>query len=440
MDHDDSRTRARALEVVAAVAERLSDPRHVAAHATPTAEYAGSLLANGHAGVALLFIELGRWEPRWNVPGTAHLLASVAGLKGAASRVGLFGGLAGLGFACRLVASEQEGYLSVRQHVRSPVNATAVRLAAALHERFSHGEPNLGVNDYDLFYGLTGLGTYLLAEDKADDGGLVGVIDALSLLAGTREIAGHRVPSAWVERTPLIGYPQGYLNLGLAHGLAGVLAFLASALLVGVEFPRQRETVEHLATWLLAQRRPDRRGRLCWPRILSFGEVTGVANTTPLTQLGWCYGSVGVANALRLAARALHRPEWMRDAITTMRDGFDVAGDLDHVRDAGICHGWAGLLCLVLRALDDVTEPQARDALQELSTTLAERVLGQFEPDSRFGFRAVHGNEMYDDPGFALGAAGTALALHAYATGQPPRSGWDSALLLVPPPVDGSAE
>jgi hypothetical protein len=64
---------------------------------------------------------------------------------------------------------------------------------------------------------------------------------------------------------------------------------------------------------------------------------------------------------------------------------------------------------------------------------LARRAIALYDPQARFGFRARDPDtwELIDMSGFLEGAAGTALALHAYASGEPPASGWDAALLAI---------
>jgi hypothetical protein len=63
---------------------------------------------------------------------------------------------------------------------------------------------------------------------------------------------------------------------------------------------------------------------------------------------------------------------------------------------------------------------------------MAARTLAQFHPEYRFGFRAALTDvpQGADVPGFLEGAAGTALALDAYADGRT-TTDWDMALLLA---------
>lgn len=46
--------------------------------------------------------------------------------------------------------------------------------------------------------------------------------------------------------------PEGHVNLGFAHGVAGILAFLAAAAEAGV--PAAREPLEQGVRWFVAQR------------------------------------------------------------------------------------------------------------------------------------------------------------------------------------------
>ncbi|GHF39991.1 lanthionine synthetase C family protein [Streptomyces morookaense] len=433
-----SQTRTRARSVVQDVAERLADPRYVAEHTTPVPPgLMGTLLAGGHAGVALLFAELSHDDGRLRQAADAHLAACARGMKGSAARVGLFSGLAGLGFACDAVATGGGGteHAVLRDKVRAAVDPTALRLSATVRDRL-RGAGGLQMLDYDLLYGLTGVGTYLLVESisksgAADDTVLRSVLDTLQHFDGTRDVDGIPVP-AWTvgRRTP--ASPHGYVSLGLAHGVAGPLALMSTALLHGVQHSGLNRAVEGLAEWCLTQLRDDGQGRPAWPRLLEIDATGRAAPTAPATLLGWCYGSASVAAALHRAARALGRDDWADRARAVLLDAFRNTNDLARVTEPHLCHGWSGLLQIVLRT---GTPGSPDPELSTLATTLAERLLDQYDPAAPFGFRTdlglPHGRQ--DEPGFLLGAAGNALALHTYATGRPPASGWDMALLLAAP-------
>lgn len=438
--------RTRARDVVQDVAERLADPRYVAGHATPVPPgLTGTLLAGGHAGVALLFAELSHDDHRLRPAADAHLTVCVRSLKNTAARVGLFSGLAGLGFACGAVATGGggAGHAALRDKIRAAVEPAALRLSTTVRDRL-RGAGGLQMPDYDLLYGLTGLGTYLLAESGSEPGPgsgsvpgsaecatLHSVLDALRHVDGTRDADGIPIP-AWTvgQRTP--ASPHGYVSLGLAHGVAGPLALLSTALLHGVKHPGLSRSVAGLAEWCLTQLRDDSRGRPAWPRLLEIDATGRAAPTAPATLLGWCYGSASVASALHQAARALGRDDWAHRATAVLLDAFRNTDDLARVTEPHLCHGWAGLLQIVLRA---GTPGSPDPELSALADTLAGRLLDQYDPAAPFGFRTDLGlpQGRQDEPGFLLGAAGNALALHTYATGRRPASRWDMALLLGGP-------
>src|SRR6185369_7304354 len=94
--------------------------------------------------------------------------------------------------------------------------------------------------------------------------------------------------------------PEGYTNLGLAHGVPGVIAILARYITAGVDVARARVLLEagvdylRYVAWLPSQ--PNSQARVAW-----------------------CYGDLGVAIALMSAGTALGRDDWRRDALDLAR-------------------------------------------------------------------------------------------------------------------------
>ncbi|MFE0104632.1 lanthionine synthetase C family protein [Streptomyces sp. NPDC059009] len=431
---DVQRLRARARHIADDVADRLADPAFVDRHLTATPKLEGSLLTNGAAGTALLLAEAGHAQGAYREQTRAHLGLWAQRLRAAPARIGLFSGLAGLGFACGAASSaDDDTYAHLRGQVRAAVLAATPGLSTAIGRRIDGTGTALTMVDHDVVYGLTGLGVYLLAE-APDSRALAQVTDTLIRLSATREVTGHRIP-AWATRRVDDGTESGLLNLGLAHGLAGSLAFLSLALLVGAERPGQRQAVHDMAAWLLNERRDGPDGAAWWPRTLRL-DATGAATVTdPPTQLAWCYGTLSVCTALRLAGQAGERPDWVRDAKRDLIRAFDDLSGAD-VTASHLCHGWAGLLQITSRTRDG---HPGDDELTGLTHTLAARVLNSYDAQAPFGFRTdlglPHGPQ--NEPGFLTGAAGNALALHAYGHDQLPATVWDAALLLAPPRAGG---
>ncbi|MFJ5921001.1 lanthionine synthetase C family protein [Kitasatospora sp. NPDC092948] len=426
----------RAARAVAVTARLLADPeetalRRRAAGQAPT----GDGLADGWAGTALLYAELARQDGRYRVP--AHdWLARAAGSAGGGRRtegpesIGLYSTLPALSYAMHRAALSPADYRTARAHLGGQVALVAGRLAARELRRVAGAAGCTRLEAYDLISGLTGLGGHLLELYESEEsaaGALEQVLTALVAL--TRPLG--PLPGWWVAQDVRTYGPaapeQGHANLGLAHGVPGPLALLALAWRQGVRVPGQQEAVHTLAEWLLAQRREDPAGGW-WPESVELPSETRAdrpADRPP--RASWCYGSPGIARALHLAGAALDVPHWREAGISALRHALARPGSAP--TDAGLCHGWGGLLQTTWRLAQDSGDPQLAAEVPRL----AERLLDLHEEERPFGFAApVRRGDWADDPaGFLTGAAGAALALHTFATGAAPATRWDRALLLA---------
>jgi hypothetical protein len=134
-----------------------------------------------------------------------------------------------------------------------------------------------------------------------------------------------------------------------------------------------------------------------------------------------------MARALYLAGAVTGEKDWQNTAHAAMHGALAAAND-HTIHDFALCHGWAGLLQITWRMAYDTGDA----AYAEAADKLAARISNGFDPETAFGFRYTHpaAPVSTDRPGFLEGAAGIALALHCHATGEPPVTNWDAALLL----------
>ncbi len=154
-------------------------------------------------------------------------------------------------------------------------------------------------HEYGILRGLGGVGLY--AIERADARLIQCVVDVLERAAVTDEPGRtFHIPSAHTN------YPDhfagGQFNLGLSHGIAGALSFLASAH-DHVPSASLRELIEDVVRWLLARERPD--GHSAFPAIA----VPGGRDLE--SDAGWAHGDAGVAFAIVAAGVRLHRPDWI---------------------------------------------------------------------------------------------------------------------------------
>jgi hypothetical protein len=213
-------------------------------------------------------------------------------------------------------------------------------------------------------------------------------------------------------------------NLGLAHGVPGVIAFLGQACAAGVSQQRARSVLDGAVSWLMSQDSAD-----------GFGYWIGPDHKRETARLAWCYGDPGVAAALLVAARSVGEPAWETAALEIARRAtgrpFEQAG----IKDAGLCHGAAGLGHLFNRMFQATGEACLADAAR----FWFERTIRMQRQGRGVGGYEAWGPGVNDettwvaDPGLLTGAAGTALALLAATTDVEPA--WDKALLVAIPPL-----
>ena len=276
---------------------------------------------------------------------------------------------------------------------------------------------------YDHVSGLVGVAVYALESGDAELLGLV--VDALARLAERRDGgATWFTPPEDLHPDARRNVPYGYYNLGMAHGVAGVIASLAGATSAGID--GAAALLDDAVAWL---ERQVLVGEVAlWPFFV------GRAVDVRPARLAWCYGDPGITLALIAAGGAREREDWLALANRAIDLMHARAYEASGVTGASLCHGSAGLahLCGRLHAATGRRE-LAEMARHWCERTLELRVEGQglggysvwdpFDPDEVGG--DVQG------PGFLAGVAGVALVLAAAASDAPPA--WDRCLLMSQP-------
>ncbi|SDG41309.1 Lanthionine synthetase C-like protein [Sinosporangium album] len=340
-------------------------------------------LAEGTLGLALLHLERG------DLASARPLLAdAVADGVSVGANASLFHGAPALEFVLGCAGRRDP---AVEDAVDRVVSA---RLSAADERRGSERRPSL--KEFDLISGLTGMAALLLSRPRPSSG----LDDVLTYLIGLATPS-EGVPGWWSDDSP--GHEEtvgGHSNHGIAHGIAGPLAMLAIAARRGARIEGQVEAMEVFSRWL------ERFGAFYW---VTRDQLA--ANDPPRTHPGrpsWCYGDLGIARALQLAAIATGDLTKQQAAEDRAYDALTDPVRLGLVIDASLCHGWAGLLAVTRAIAADSRSPQRFSALAEaLSARLAETIAA------------------LPKTGFLEGRTGARLALEGSTT-----TGWTRALLI----------
>jgi hypothetical protein len=211
--------------------------------------------------------------------------------------------------------------------------------------------------------------------------------------------------------------PDGYINLGLAHGVPGVVAILARYIAAGVEVARARRLLDGAVAYLLSVAEPREGARYqAW-----------LPTTRGTPRVAWCNGDLGVAVALLAAAIATDRDDWGATALELAHGMAARPFESSQVIDAGLCHGAAGVAHLFNRMAQATGDAE----LARAADTWFDRAIAMRRSDPIAGYpRAmpVDGAINWEPAADLLtGATGIALALHAAIS--PIEPAWDQLLL-----------
>jgi hypothetical protein len=269
--------------------------------------------------------------------------------------------------------------------------------------------------EYDLINGLTGLGVYLLHRDH--DHELLGEILAY-LVQLTQPVRVHcqTLPGWWATGSPDRRQPQrwdgGHAGFGMAHGIAGPLALLSVAMRRGIIVNRHGDAIHTICAWL-DRWQQSHAERAWWPEVIDRDEMrTGGLAVAGPHRPSWCYGTPGIARAQHLAAIATRDQTRARLAEHALAGCLTDERQLAHLTDAGLCHGWAGLVHTARRAAADAITSDLAAAV-DIAATRMRRHLHE------------HGTPAAD--GLLEGAAGVALVQIPSPATQPT---WDTCLLV----------
>jgi len=341
----------------------------------------------------------------------------------------LFCGVAGIGMAARSYSQDNELLSQAREF-----------LIKTLPKDISYYFSKLGnveTQDYDTIYGLAGIGRYLLffKDEPLFQPLLKKILEYLIQLTDDIPVDDYRVrvvlPGWYIaggnisDHGEQATFPDGYFDLGVAHGISGPLALLSISLLSGVEIQGQRAAIKKIADWL--NRWPDEADQR-WPCFVTPEEHFDGAAIKSVTRDAWCYGAPGVARVLWLAGCALNDGDLKKKAIAAFDGLFARPAATWMITAPTFCHGYAGLLCLTnLMYWDTGLERFAR-----YRKMMIDKVLESFPLQAPFGSenKDLPGPGMFqlDKAGLLEGTAGIALTLLSVI--RPVKTDW-TALFLI---------
>ncbi len=197
-------------------------------------------------------------------------------------------------------------------------------------------------NNFDPIHGSIGKLWYYINSEDQDEKKVNHLIDQfLNALYNNRQENDKGI--FWYDENE---EEKGLVNLGMAHGLPGVLAFLLRLKELGFEHIHLTKLIEGVLQSLLGFKNDI-------SKLSNFPDYhsENINQRNLNSRLGWCYGDLGITNTLLYASKVLEREDVKKEAVqilgTLIPRRMGTSG-LDHFEDysffdTGFCHGLSGI-------------------------------------------------------------------------------------------------
>lgn len=406
----------------AAASDALCDIAH--ALPAPGLEGTDATLGSGEAGFAVFHAYLGKCglsapadAERHGDLMLAHLQSALDKLPTIVDRLDLFSGFMGVAWAANHL--QQLGALQDGEELCDAADQ------AILDGLSNHSGSML----CELIAGLSGIGVYGLARWHRPAGQEIvrRVVHALEESAVVHQ--GLRTwfhAPAKLSAYSLHSYPDGFFNLGLAHGVPGAMAFLARA--ASHQVAGASEILTEAGDWLLRQQRQFRNGSR-----FGYSFLRDPEHEPDGSRVAWCYGDLGLSAAVLLSARYTGHAEWEAAALDLARGTTQRRREDSGVVDAGLCHGAFGNAHILGRMYAATDEQQLLNAALHW---IREGLRMRNEAAGLAGFLAwcplMPGESARDlwqsSAGMIDGICGIGLALMGFLT--PLEPSWDEVFMV----------
>jgi|GEM_PF-544945 len=442
------------LNLIQMLAARLNDPLHVRqqilnpANRNPDpplerAIWSDLSLAGGYPGMVLLFAELDQLFPHdhWDTTAHAYIIQIKKHLeKEGVGNASLFGGLAGICFAIHRASRKGTRYQTLLNTLDKHLLEQIQHSYLEPFQKLLEAGNSIPATYYETIQGLAGIGTYLLIRlhQPGVSEILQHILRLFILMVREKHKDGISYPGWHISKESLfleeerIRYPNGNFNLGLSHGIPGVLVFLSSAFHLSVTERGHTEAIDTIVNWLV-RKRIALSHRFVWPSFISWEEeLKGSLPENPLSRDAWCYGTPGVARSLYIAGSVLERADLKQFAIDSFSSIFNSPEKAWGIPCPTFCHGLSGLLLITHLMASE----SSSSLLTQQTLCLREKLLARFDPILPFGFKSLDPQKQrkefipLDRVDLLEGASGillTLLSLHS-STKQ-----WHLPFLLCPP-------
>lgn len=247
-------------------------------------------------------------------------------------RIGLWEGISGVGFALY--------YLDIDNELKEFRSKICREIERALEVYYSKliKLSELGMEDYDLISGLSGILRYIFIENNWSNTFLVE--NCLKLLLNHTNLFLEYIHNFREESM----YEYRSYNISLSHGLSGILAIFSIAASKKHFMSQQfydslKEVIYKTSNIIFQSRKMVTEEFWIIPSLLNLLE-----EDNSFINLSWCYGLVGISSALALSNKVLERDDICQDIYNNYTHALEYKEKQLNDEDLFFCHGYSGLV------------------------------------------------------------------------------------------------
>lgn len=291
--------------------------------------------------------------------------------------ISVFAGLSGIGYS---ILSNSENKTKYTKFL-SQLNA---KIMYGVKKQIISSSPNM--SNMECMGGLCGVGRYLL-NYKNEEVVLQSIKEILTYTVEfmkLSEINGIKILGGICKieddgGKEVIGY-----NLGMAHGISGILSFLSISLINGVEVRNQKTTIQNIMQFLYRYKFSNEKSSF-FPSDVTLEEYINKSKPELYISRTWCNGITGISRSIYLASKAIDDSMIKRDAINMILSTVKEAKmDIENLGliSPTFCHGYSGYLSILNNFYID--EPELEDS--EIVSIITKKIFAFYEKENIYGF------------------------------------------------------
>ena len=350
---------------------------------------------------------------------------------------GVMGGPSGLLAAAQIASRSPMDYSKLREQLTAWICRCQLYLINRYRSSLGNGVPWLA---YDIMNGICGNLRILLDENSTNARETINLsvkyLCDLVLTSNSQGMPGWWVPgNLQPTKQDENEYPDGDLNVGVAHGAAGILGTLVSVFNYGYTDTRVMDSIKRIMEWTFhwTQHADDFD---YWPaRIPTNCQIQDDVLSPLPTRAGWCYGTPGIAVEMLRASTLLDDVDTTGHIIDILSSHLSSPTNQWHIAGPTFCHGYAGVLYSVFKAWTLC----GSEVLRNIGSNMANNLLAMADECSPFVYQHwMYSNtpshkinlKKLDNVGLLEGSSGIGLVLYSICNQGDSSANWDRVFAL----------